>query len=248
MLGDIVKVTPSSKMVGDLAIFMVQNDLTPENIVERGETLAFPDSVVSYFKGMMGQPPCGFPEGSAEVVLKGEKPITCRPGELLEPVDFDKAWKEVRKFYPNYRSEPRSSSPGACTRRSEEYFCATAKEYGYHHAHGQPCVLQRHGPGRDEQDQHRGRQDPGHQVRRSGRPERRRHPQRSSSSSTACAARSPCPIRTADRHGQAVVVTGRSRTTRARSAHPSPAWCRKINVKLRRSRWRTTRCSPSSRP
>ena len=52
MLGDIIKVTPSSKMVGDLAIFMVQNDLTPENIVERGESLAFPDSVVSYFKEM----------------------------------------------------------------------------------------------------------------------------------------------------------------------------------------------------
>ena len=73
MLGDIIKVTPSSKMVGDLAIFMVQNDLTPENIVERGESLAFPDSVVSYFKGMMGQPPCGFPEDLQRVVLKGEK-------------------------------------------------------------------------------------------------------------------------------------------------------------------------------
>ncbi len=72
MLGDIVKVTPSSKMVGDLAIFMVQNDLTPENIVERGKALAFPDSVVSYFKGMMGQPACGFPKDLQKVVLKGE--------------------------------------------------------------------------------------------------------------------------------------------------------------------------------
>ena len=89
MLGDIVKVTPSSKMVGDLAIFMVQNDLTPENIVERGEALTFPDSVVSYFKGMMGQPAWGFPEDLQRVVLKGERPITCRPGELLEPIDFD---------------------------------------------------------------------------------------------------------------------------------------------------------------
>ena len=92
MLGDIVKVTPSSKMVGDLAIFMVQNDLTPENIVERGKSLSFPDSVVSYFKGMMGQPAWGFqPEGLQEVVLKGEEPITCRPGELLPPADFDAA-------------------------------------------------------------------------------------------------------------------------------------------------------------
>ena len=89
MLGDIVKVTPSSKMVGDLAIFMVQHDLTPENIVEKGEALTFPDSVVSYFKGMMGQPAWGFPEDLQRVVLKGERPITCRPGELLEPIDFD---------------------------------------------------------------------------------------------------------------------------------------------------------------
>ena len=101
MLGDIVKVTPSSKMVGDLAIFMVQNDLTPENIVERGEALTFPDSVVSYFKGMMGQPAWGFPEDLQKVVLKGEEPITCRPGELLEPIDFEKAREEVRKFYPD---------------------------------------------------------------------------------------------------------------------------------------------------
>ena len=90
MLGDIVKVTPSSKMVGDLAIFMVKNELTPETIVERGDDLAFPDSVVSYFKGMMGQPEGGFPEDLQRVVLKGEDPITCRPGELLPPEDFDK--------------------------------------------------------------------------------------------------------------------------------------------------------------
>ena len=89
MLGDIVKVTPSSKMVGDLAIFMVQHDLTPETIVEKGEALTFPDSVVSYFKGMMGQPAWGFPEDLQRVVLKGEEPITCRPGELLPPIDFE---------------------------------------------------------------------------------------------------------------------------------------------------------------
>jgi len=80
---------------------MVQNGLTPENIVARGEALTFPDSVVSYFKGMMGQPAWGFPEDLQKVVLKGEAPITCRPGELLEPIDFEKAREEVRKFYPN---------------------------------------------------------------------------------------------------------------------------------------------------
>ncbi|MDR0905400.1 MAG: pyruvate carboxylase [Oscillospiraceae bacterium] len=101
MLGDLVKVTPSSKMVGDLAIFMVQNNLTPENIIEKGATLAFPDSVVSYFKGMMGQPAWGFPPELQKVVLKGEEPITCRPGELLEPVDFDAGRRELQKYMKN---------------------------------------------------------------------------------------------------------------------------------------------------
>lgn len=89
MVGDIVKVTPSSKMVGDLAIFMVQNDLTPENIVEKGKDIDFPDSTVTYFEGMMGQPEGGFPEDLQKVVLKGKEPITCRPGELLDPEDFE---------------------------------------------------------------------------------------------------------------------------------------------------------------
>ena len=101
MLGDIVKVTPSSKMVGDLAIFMTQNGLTPETIVEKGEGLAFPDSAVSYFSGMMGQPGGGFPEDLQKVVLKGKAPITCRPGELLEPVDFEEKRKEMMAFDPD---------------------------------------------------------------------------------------------------------------------------------------------------
>ena len=89
MLGDIVKVTPSSKAVGDMAIFMVQNDLTPENILEKGKSLDFPDSIVSFFEGMMGQPEGGFPVELQKVVLKDRKPITCRPGELLDPEDFE---------------------------------------------------------------------------------------------------------------------------------------------------------------
>ena len=96
MLGDIVKVTPSSKVVGDLAIFMVQNDLTPENIVEKGANIDFPDSTVSYFEGMMGQPEGGFPEDIQKVVLKGKTPITCRPGELLPPEDFDGIRKKLQ--------------------------------------------------------------------------------------------------------------------------------------------------------
>ena len=129
MLGDPVKVTPSSKVVGDLAIFMVQNDLTPENIVERGRALAFPDSVVSYFKGMMGQPAWGFPEDLQKVVLKGEEPITCRPGKLLPPVDFDQLEQEVRKF----RNDPERKDliSYAMYPKVYEDFCRHRKEYGY---------------------------------------------------------------------------------------------------------------------
>lgn len=88
MLGDIIKVTPSSKVVGDLAIFMVQNDLTPENIVEKGKDIDFPDSSIAYFSGMMGQPEGGFPEDLQKVVLKGAEPLTCRPGEVMPPDDY----------------------------------------------------------------------------------------------------------------------------------------------------------------
>lgn len=95
MLGDIVKVTPSSKVVGDLAIFMVQNELTPENIYEKAKDVDFPDSVVSYFEGMMGQPEGGFPEKLQQLVLKGKEAITCRPGELLPPEDFDAIKKHL---------------------------------------------------------------------------------------------------------------------------------------------------------
>lgn len=99
MAGDIVKVTPSSKMVGDMAIFMVKNDLTPENIYEKAKHMAFPDSVVSYFQGMMGQPEWGFPEELQKLVLKDEKAITVRPGELLPPEDLDAHGRYLREKY-----------------------------------------------------------------------------------------------------------------------------------------------------
>ena len=129
MLGDIVKVTPSSKMVGDLAIFMTQNNLTPENIVEKGENLAFPDSAVSYFSGMMGQPAWGFPEGLQDVVLKGKKPVTCRPGELLPPVDFDAKREEMKAFDPD--PTWRAVLSYCLYPKVVEEFVKKQKEYGY---------------------------------------------------------------------------------------------------------------------
>lgn len=131
MLGDLVKVTPSSKMVGDLAIFMVQNDLTPENIVERGEALTFPDSVVSYFKGMMGQPAWGFPPELQKVVLKGEKPITCRPGELLEPIDFERVRREMKRFMGDDTINMRAILSYCLFPKVYEDYRTHRKEYGY---------------------------------------------------------------------------------------------------------------------
>lgn len=97
MLGDIVKVTPTSKVVGDMAIFMVQNGLTPENIYEKASGIDFPDSVVSYFEGMMGQPEGGFPERLQKLVLKDKPAITRRPGELLPPEDFEAVRKHLQE-------------------------------------------------------------------------------------------------------------------------------------------------------
>ncbi|CAI3441435.1 pyruvate carboxylase [Enterococcus cecorum] len=95
MFGDIVKVTPSSKVVGDMALFMVQNQLTEEDLYEKGDTLSFPDSVVSFFEGQLGQPVGGFPEKLQKIILKGRPAITVRPGQLAPAVDFEKVRNEL---------------------------------------------------------------------------------------------------------------------------------------------------------
>ncbi|WP_311407104.1 pyruvate carboxylase [Liquorilactobacillus uvarum] len=97
LLGDIVKVTPSSKVVGDFAIFMIKNQLTPEDIFERGAQIDFPESVVKFFAGDLGQPVGGFPKKLQDIVLKGKKAIKVRPGSLAQPVDFEKVAKELEE-------------------------------------------------------------------------------------------------------------------------------------------------------
>ena len=101
LLGNIVKVTPTSKAVGDLAIFMFKNGLTKENILTAGAGLSYPDSVVSYFQGMMGQPYGGFPKELQKIVLKDIEPLTDRPGKSLSPVDFESIKKHLVEKY-NY--------------------------------------------------------------------------------------------------------------------------------------------------
>ncbi|CEA03576.1 2-oxoglutarate carboxylase small subunit [Metalysinibacillus saudimassiliensis] len=89
MFGDVVKVTPSSKVVGDMALFMVQNDLTEQNIYERGAAMDFPDSVIEFFQGYLGQPHGGFPKELQALILKDREAITDLPGDLLEPINFE---------------------------------------------------------------------------------------------------------------------------------------------------------------
>jgi pyruvate carboxylase len=91
LFGDIIKVTPSSKVVGDMALFLVANNLTPEDVFDPARELAFPESVVEFFEGRLGQPPGGFPVALQERVLKGRRPLLERPGANLEPADFGAA-------------------------------------------------------------------------------------------------------------------------------------------------------------
>ena len=95
MFGDIVKVTPSSKVVGDMALMMVAQGLTRAEVEDAAVEVAFPDSVVDMMRGNLGQPPGGFPQGILAKVLKGEAPNTERPGKHLEPVDLEEIRAKV---------------------------------------------------------------------------------------------------------------------------------------------------------
>jgi pyruvate carboxylase len=95
MLGDIVKVTPSSKAVGDMALFMITNQLTPADLLDGKRELAFPESIVDLVSGRMGQPPGGFPAKIRARVLRGQKPLRGRPGASLPPADFKQVSAEL---------------------------------------------------------------------------------------------------------------------------------------------------------
>jgi pyruvate carboxylase len=95
MFGDIVKVTPSSKVVGDMALMMVSQGLTRDQVEDPKTDVAFPDSVIDMMRGNLGQPPGGFPATILAKALKGEKPNTERPGKHLPPVDLEATRAEV---------------------------------------------------------------------------------------------------------------------------------------------------------
>lgn len=97
MFGDIVKVTPSSKVVGDMALMMVSQDLTVADVENPDKDIAFPDSVVSMMRGDLGQPPSGWPSSLQKKVLKDEKPFTVRPGSLLPAADLEAERKSIEE-------------------------------------------------------------------------------------------------------------------------------------------------------
>lgn len=102
LFGDLIKVTPSSKVVGEMSIFMVTNNLTPKDVLEKGNELSFPSSVISFFKGDLGQAHGGFPKKLQKIILKSEKAYTNRPNAHLEPIDFD---VEFEKFIKKFKKE-----------------------------------------------------------------------------------------------------------------------------------------------
>jgi pyruvate carboxylase len=101
LLGDIVKVTPSSKVVGDMALFMTSNSLDSDDIFKKGDSLSFPESVKGFFKGDLGQPPGGFPKELQKIILKDIKPYTDLPNAHMESIDLEKDFEEFKKQFPH---------------------------------------------------------------------------------------------------------------------------------------------------
>jgi len=99
LCGDIVKVTPSSKVVGDLAQFMTSNNLTKDDVSERADKLDFPESVIEFFQGYLGQPPGGFPEPLRSKIIRDRPRIDTRPGLNMKPLDFKKIKSELREKF-----------------------------------------------------------------------------------------------------------------------------------------------------
>jgi pyruvate carboxylase len=105
LFGDIIKVTPTSKVVGDMALFMVGNNLTADDVEQGRRELSFPESVVEFFEGKLGQPPGGFPAALQRRVVRGRKLIAGRPGASLPPADFAATRMELERLLRRQPSE-----------------------------------------------------------------------------------------------------------------------------------------------
>jgi len=129
MFGDIVKVTPTSKVVGDLAVFMVANDLSAKDVIDPERDVAFPESVISLFKGELGFPPDGFPRELSKKILKADPPTKFRPGDLLEPVDMTQAKTGAEKAAGRKVSDADVASYLMYPKVFKD-FCAHQREFG----------------------------------------------------------------------------------------------------------------------
>ena len=129
LFGNIVKVTPSSKVIGDFAIFMQKNGLTKDNIFEKGKDLSYPESAVEYFRGLIGQPDGGFPEELSKIILKDQKPINGRAGELLPPADFDKMGEELMSKFNFDKVNMRNILSSALYPKVYDEYCAHLQHY-----------------------------------------------------------------------------------------------------------------------
>jgi pyruvate carboxylase len=129
LFGDIVKVTPSSKVVGDMALMMVAQGLTPENVLDPAKEIAFPGSVVEMLRGDLGQPPGGWPEALTRKALKGEAPVTVRPGSLLAEADIDMARTDAAKVLEGEAADTELASHLMYPKVFAE-FAAAQRKYG----------------------------------------------------------------------------------------------------------------------
>lgn len=128
LLGDIVKVTPTSKVVGDLASFMVSNKLSYDDVIAKAAELDFPESVLEFFEGFMGQPYGGFPEPLRTNALRGRRKMDKRPGLYLDPIDFETVRKEVKEKFGSTK-ETDVASYVMYPKVTQDYF-AFVEKYG----------------------------------------------------------------------------------------------------------------------
>ena len=129
LFGDIVKVTPSSKVVGDMALFMVSNELSKEDIISKGSSISFPESVVSFFRGDIGQPVGGFDSSLQKIILKDIKPYKDKPNQHLSPVNFKEEFEAFKDKFGNEVSFTDLLSYLLYPKVFKEYY-EKKKEYG----------------------------------------------------------------------------------------------------------------------
>lgn len=130
LLGDLIKVTPSSKVVGDLAAFMVQNDLSAKDVEEKADDLSFPTSVVEFMQGNIGIPTGGFPEPLRTKILKGLKPVEGRPGEHLAPFNFSKLREQLQQKHEGMPIKDTDVLSAAMYPKVKDDYLRFVNEYG----------------------------------------------------------------------------------------------------------------------